>query len=218
MRKKLEAYLRRTWPYLMLVMALVIGLQAWCLARMHHDRAQSSQPGQSLFQNLSPSLKDKHALSLWPDDPWADTFPSGAFDPNAWNPFQEMQTMRDRMDSMFGEAFGRFSQSPHFGDLLESGCFTPHIDVQDEGDRFVIKIDLPGAENSKVDVSCKDQQVTISGTLEQTNEDNGASHWLRQERRSGQFSRSIPLPAPVQADQMETRFDKGIMTVTIPKA
>ena len=126
--------------------------------------------------------------------------------------------MRDRMDSMFGEAFGRFSQSPDFSDLFESGNFTPHIDVQDEGDRFVIKIDLPGAENSQVDIACKDQQVTISGTLEQTNADKDGSHWLRQERRSGQFSRTIPLPEPVQDEQMETRFDKGIMTVTIPKA
>jgi len=71
------------------------------------------------------------------------------------------------MNSMFGDAFGRFSRSPRFGDLFDSGSFTPNIDIQDEGDHFIVKIDLPGAEDGNVDISCKDQELTISGTIDQ---------------------------------------------------
>jgi HSP20 family protein len=215
---KLTARLRKALPYLSLLMMLVIGVQAWCLAHMHYDQKQPDHPGQSLFQDLNSGLKDSNGLPLWPDDAWDDPFFNGPLDANAWNPFQEMQAMQDHMNKMFGDAFGRFSRSPQFGDLLGSGRFTPSIDLQDVGDRFVIRIDLPGAENSQVDVSCKEQQVTISGTLEQTQADKDGTSWLRQERRSGRFSRTIPLPAPVRSDQMETSFDKGILTVTIPKA
>ena len=217
---KLKEHLRKALPYLAVLMVIVIGIQAWCLARMYQQHAEErpNQKGNSLFQGLGPGQKNKKNLSLWPDDPWDDSFFSGPFDSNAWNPFQEMQAMQDRMNGMFGQAFGRFSQSPDFSDLLGSSGFTPSIDVQDEGDRFAIKIDLPGAENSNVDVSCKDQQVTISGSVDQMQEDKNGSSLLRQERRSGRFSRTIPLPEPVQSDQMETAFDRGILTVTIPKA
>jgi HSP20 family protein len=122
---------------------------------------------------------------------------------------------------MFGDAFGRFSQSHHFGDLDDSGSFTPSIDVQDEGDHYVVKVDLPGGDKSNVDVSCKDKELKISGSLDQIDElkeESDRGSLLRHERRSGRFSRTIPLPAPVEVDKMETEFDKGILTITIPKA
>lgn len=75
-----------------------------------------------------------------------------------------------------------------------------------------------GAEDGNVDISCKDQELTISGTIDQLHEDCQGSSLSRRERRSGRFSRTIPLPAPVEVDKMETKFDKGVVTITIPKA
>lgn len=79
-------------------------------------------------------------------------------------------------------------------------------------------IALPGAEESNVNISCKDQELTISGTIDQLQEDHQGSSLLRRERRSGSFSRTISLPALVEVDKMETKFDKGVVTILIPKA
>jgi len=95
---------------------------------------------------------------------------------------------------------------------------TPNIDIRDEGDRFVIKIDLPGADASNVDITCEEQQLKISGSVDQLQEEHQDGSLMRRERRSGRFSRTIPLSAPVEADKMKTKLDKGVMTVTIPKA
>ena len=60
--------------------------------------------------------------------------------------------------------------------------------------------------------------MTISGTIDDAHKDEDSARLLRHERRSGQFSRTITLPAPVQSDQIDSRVENGLMTVTIPKA
>jgi HSP20 family protein len=172
----------------------------------------------SFLDPFSPGIGKQNGLSLLPDDPLKDPFFNRPFDPNVWDPFQEMRSMHDRMNGMFGEAFGRFSQSPRFNTLFDASSFTPNIDIEDKGDHYVVKIDIPGSDNSNVDITCKDQQLTVSGKLDQMQEDRQGKSLLRQERRSGRFSRTVPLPEPVQIDKMETEFDKGIVVVKIPKA
>lgn len=219
MKQKVKECIQKSWPCIIAILVIVIGIQAWCLVRMsqQYNHVKTDVRTDSLLDPFSLGMDKQNGLSLWPDDPWKDPFSNQPFDPNVWDPFKEMQTMRDHMNGMFGEAFGRFSQSPRFNNLLDAGGFTPNIDIEDKGDHYVVTIDLPGSDNSNVDISCKDQHLTISGKLDQMQEDRQAGSVLRQERRSGRFSRTIPLPEPVQVDKMETDFDKGIVTVTIPK-
>jgi len=208
---RLEQFIKRRWPYLLVALVVLVAIQTGWLIWMH---GQVSDSGNSRG-TISSS---QGASSLFSDDPFKDDFFSSPFDANAWNPLQEMQNMQDRINSMFGDAFGRFSQHPRFGSVFDSQSFTPKIDIRDEGNRFVIKIDLPGADSSNVDVTCEQQQLKISGSIDQLKEEHQDGSLLRRERRSGHFSRTIALSEPVQADKMETRFDKGVMTVILPKA
>lgn len=218
---RLEQFLKRRWQYLLVAMFIIVGIQTGWLIWMHrqvNDSGNDSRKDAS-FIGFGLGSTSQGALSLLPDDPFKDDFFNSPFDPNAWNPLDEMQSMQDRINSMFGDAFGRFSQSPNFGNIFESESFTPNVDIRDEGDHFVIKIDLPGADASNVDVTCEEEQLKISGSIDQLHqEEREDGSLLRRERRSGRFSRTIPLSAPVEADKMETKVDKGVVTVTIPKA
>ena len=64
-------------------------------------------------------------------------------------------------------------------------------------------------------------QITIEGdTLTIKGEIKGPLNnvnYLVQERGYGEFSRTLRLNIPVQADKAEASFDKGILTLTIPK-
>ncbi len=42
--------------------------------------------------------------------------------------------------------------------------------------------------------------------------------YIIQERRHGAFARTLTLNVPVQADEAEAMFDKGVLRLTIPKA
>jgi len=149
------------------------------------------------------------------DDWW-----SRPFDASDWDPFREMQEIQDHMNSAFGDSFGRFGRSTRFGNLTDFDHFSPNIDLREEEDQFVVTVDLPGAENKNIAVKLDGQLLTISGAVDKKdelvdNDDSGVM--LRRERRSGKFSRTITLPAPVKESGMKTDFDGGVMTVIIPK-
>jgi len=219
-RFRLEQFFKNNWSYLLVVLVIVIAVQTVWMFRMHRKlyQQEGSLNTEFTLSSLDPGSKKKNDFSLFQNDPFDYDFFNSTFDPNKWDPFHEMQNMQDRINSMFGGAFGRFSQSPRFGDIFDSGGFTPNIDIQEEDDHIIITIDLPGADASNVDITCDERKLKISGTIDQLQEDHQGSNLLRRERRSGRFSRTISLPAPVQAEKMESKIDKGIMTITIPKA
>lgn len=147
-----------------------------------------------------------------------DPFGSG-FDSSNWDPFQEMARMRQQMDQLFNQSLGRFKDSPRFGNLAHPSTLTtsPNVDMTDHGDKYVITVDMPGADQSDIRVEITDQTLTITGKREQTVSQQKDGRVLRQERVTGQFQRSMPLPEPVDQAGMKTDYRDGVFTVTLPK-
>jgi len=148
-------------------------------------------------------------------DPW-NLF-SRPFDPNNWDPFSEMDEMHRRIDTMFNDAFGRFGRTPRFGDMLKGSAFTPRMDFVDEGDHYAVRLDIPGAENSEIDVSLENQTLTVEAVSKLDKEEKEKDQVLRKERREGRFRRQITLPEPVDAGSLKTDYEDGVLTITIRK-
>jgi len=165
------------------------------------DRQQSSE------KPLLPDLKL--------DDDWFGR----PFDRDKWDPFEEMQQMQDHMNRMFDDAFGRFGSSRRFGGLAREHSFSPRVDVDEEADRFVIRVDLPGVDEASINVKVIDEQmVKITGTREKkVEESDDDGNVVRQERRMGQFERSLSLPSPVDGGGMQIERKDGVFTIYLPK-
>lgn len=136
-----------------------------------------------------------------------------------WDPFQEMERMRLHIDQVFGNAFGRFEQSPAFRGMLNDFSFRPQFDLLDEESRYRVRVDLPGSEESEIDVNLESQTLSVKATskqLESTSDDQGQI--LHQERRIGSFHRQIALPKPVDAGSLKTHYEDGVLTITVDKA
>jgi len=58
--------------------------------------------------------------------------------------------------------------------------------------------------------------LTIRGEKHEEKEEKKKDYYLR-ERSSGSFERSFPLPDGVNRDAIEASFEKGVLTVTLPK-
>jgi len=138
-------------------------------------------------------------------------------DMDDWDPFREMNSMHDRINQMFGSAFNRFQHSNGFKDLSRGYMFSPNIDIEDKGDHYLVTLDVPGVEDSRLDIKIDGQTLTVSGTMQSDTKKENKGHLLRQERRSGSFQRTITLPGPVKPDKMTTENKKGILYITIPK-
>jgi HSP20 family protein len=89
--------------------------------------------------------------------------------------------------------------------------------VRETDDRFELTVDLPGIESGDVTVNYEDGMLSISGKREFSKEESGET-WHRVERGFGTFARQVRLPRTADADRIEASFDKGVLTVSVPKA
>jgi HSP20 family protein len=91
------------------------------------------------------------------------------------------------------------------------------LDVYAAEADLVVLANLPGVRPEEVDITVEGNTLTIAGeTRSARKEDEGSS--LIQEIRRGAFSRTLTLPAGLEADKATATFEDGVLTLTIPKA
>lgn len=127
-----------------------------------------------------------------------------------WEPFGELVTLRDAMDRLFEDSFVR----PGRTSRAERALALP-VDAYATENELVIMASIPGVEPDDVQVTIEGDTLTIKGEFKPPLEN---VNYLFQERRFGPFYRQLQINIPVQADQAEASFDKGVLTLTIPKA
>lgn len=93
----------------------------------------------------------------------------------------------------------------------------PSIDVTESDKAFQVSVELPGMDESDVEVLLSSDMLTLKGEKKSESCDEGKNCY-RMERSYGSFHRSVPLPTEVQADNVRASFKKGVLTVTLPKS
>jgi len=93
--------------------------------------------------------------------------------------------------------------------------WTPAIDVVRDNGNLVVRADVPGIKPEEVKIEIEDDILTVSGEHEERKEEKD-KHFLCRERRYGSFSRTMALPAGVEAKKIKAKTHDGIVEVTIP--
>jgi HSP20 family protein len=140
-----------------------------------------------------------------------------------WEPFEALHKEVDRIFEDFTSGFGRRALSRRVSEaepLLRHeasfGVSAPVVDVVEKEKEYQISAELPGLEEKDVDVSVADDMLTIKGEKKEEKEEKAKNYYLS-ERRYGAFQRSFQLPSGVDAEKIEANFQKGVLTVTLPK-
>jgi HSP20 family protein len=92
----------------------------------------------------------------------------------------------------------------------------PAINVFETKDSFVVKAEVPGLAESDVAVSVEDGVLVVRGERKSQSPEGYTVH-LR-ERAPVAFSRSVTLPARVDAEGVTATLKEGLLTITLPKA
>lgn len=130
-----------------------------------------------------------------------------------WDPATEFSTMRNLMDRLFDQSFGRLPSMRGGEDLGPSSL---GLDVIENGDNFVVKAAVPGVDPKDVEISVEDDILSIKGEFEKKEETN-EENYLRRELRYGSFQRTLRLPPTVDAEHAEAHFENGLLKLTLPK-
>ncbi|MDR2405347.1 MAG: Hsp20/alpha crystallin family protein [Deltaproteobacteria bacterium] len=126
--------------------------------------------------------------------------------------FLEFSMLRNHMDKALQSMRGGFE---HLRENF-TGVF-PLINVGEDDDHVVISAELPGVKSEDLDISVKNDTLTIKGEKKVGPHPQDANFY-RRERHEGVFSRILTLPAKVEPENVEAVFKNGILTVTFPKA
>jgi HSP20 family protein len=137
---------------------------------------------------------------------------------------------RERAGSLFGE-FDRlfdtlsrgFFVTPFEGGLLAGagermrGLSMPKTDVSENDTSFRMTVELPGMEEKNVEIAVSDGILTVRGKKEAERKEEKENYHLT-EREYGSFERSMRLPPSVDQERIAASFDKGVLTIEMPKS
>jgi HSP20 family protein len=124
-----------------------------------------------------------------------------------WNPVREMAVVQSALDRLFEENW-RGARSD--GNALA-------LDVHENANSYTVTTTLPGVKADDVKVSLHDDVLTITGEIRQPETRKEDERVLLRERTYGTFTRSIRLPQPINAEQIEATFENGVLNLTLPK-
>lgn len=108
--------------------------------------------------------------------------------------------------------FGRFN---FLDDELKSGSWAPAVDVAEEKDKILVRVEVPGMNENDLKVSFEDGLLTVSGERQFERKDDRNYH--RIERTYGSFTRTFSLPRTIDANAISAQYRDGILEIEIPK-
>lgn len=130
-----------------------------------------------------------------------------------WEPLRDFVSLRDAMDRLFEDSF----VTPQRGWLAPLRAADLAMDLYETNEEVVVKATLPGVKPEEVDITITGNTLTIRGESKQENEIK-EENYIRRERRSGSFSRSVTLPGGLKSDKAEATFEDGVLTLKVPKS
>jgi HSP20 family protein len=116
----------------------------------------------------------------------------------------ERSRMRRELERLLGEAPGQ-----------AAGVFPP-VNIYDDGESFLIRAEMPGADREALEITARGDQLTIRGERVLSPAEAPASYH-RREREGGQFRRVVTLPQRVDANAVNASYANGILEVRLPR-
>jgi HSP20 family protein len=94
---------------------------------------------------------------------------------------------------------------------------TPMMDVADLGNKYEMKVDMPGIPKDNINIDVSPTGIEISAKQE-TTQDEKNKNWLRRERSSMSFYRSVEFPDKIKTNTVEAELKDGVLILSLPKA
>lgn len=121
------------------------------------------------------------------------------------------------MEHLFDDMWHDFPR-PMFGALRGLGDMEmPRVDVTEDDTSVRISSELPGMDEKDVEIIMSGNRLTIKGEKKAENKEDGEKGHTYYERSYGKFERSFTVGDEVKADDIEAKFDKGVLSIVLPK-
>ena len=97
--------------------------------------------------------------------------------------------------------------------------FSPQVDVDEDEKQVRIMAEFPGLTESDVEIVYEPGQLILRGEKrDEEKREYPRGRGRYEERRYGAFERRIPLRAEIEEGQIQANFDRGVLTISLPKS
>jgi HSP20 family protein len=116
----------------------------------------------------------------------------------------------------FPRGLSEFEPFEPFERFATAWAGMPPVDLFEKDNEYEITAELPGLDDKTVEVKLSNGTLILSGEKAEEREEKERGYHFS-ERRYGLFKRSFRMPEGVDADKIEASFEKGVLTVRLPK-
>jgi HSP20 family molecular chaperone IbpA len=95
-------------------------------------------------------------------------------------------------------------------------AYVPRVDIYETEDAIVLLTDMPGVEESSIDITLEKNVLTINGYVEVDTPDNYSLAYAEYE--SGDYERSFNLSDEIDREKIEATVKNGVLRLHLPKA
>jgi len=128
-----------------------------------------------------------------------------------FDPVREALSLQEAMNRLFAQSFVRpgWSQGP-------SAALAAPVDVFETEQGYQMRVLLPGMRPEDIGLTAQQNTVTVRGQFHPSVHQDKQVNWLIQEIGTGTFERTVTLPKPIDTDHIQTSYEQGILSVTLP--
>ena len=130
---------------------------------------------------------------------------------DVFEPLRDAMSLREAVNRLFEDSYVRPGTPAPARRTLP-------LDVLDAGDHLVVRASLPGSDREKVEIQFQKDTLTLKAHLNETPAQAEDVRWLVRERWTGEVSRTLVLPVPIDAEKAKATFKDGVLTLMLPKA
>jgi HSP20 family protein len=127
-----------------------------------------------------------------------------------WDPFRDVIALQNRVNSLFRD-FNEGGDSP-----LAAAGFVPAVDIYENTEKIVLKLEVPGLEEKDFDVRVENHTLTVKGERKFEKEEK-EENFHRIERRYGSFFRAFTLPSTVDTQNVGATYNAGVLKLELKK-
>ncbi len=124
------------------------------------------------------------------------------------DPLAALLGVQRAMDSVMGNDW--------FGSRTSGTGAFPLVNVFNDGEDFVLVAELPGVKKEDLDIQVRGDTLRIRGKKAISYDDSASVH--RRERATGEFDRTLTLPAEIDGTKVAAEYRDGVLTLRLPRA
>lgn len=129
---------------------------------------------------------------------------------------QALNNLRE-MEKEVEELLKDFFVSKNQTLMVSENGWTPHIDMYETSDAYIVKVELAGMNKDDVKVQLVQRVLFISGVRFDKGDEN-RNHFHVAEIAYGQFLRKVELPGDVDENKIVAQYEEGYLKISIQKA